>query len=161
MRLLAYHLIKLNKSLIWHHYGEVNASWWFGNRNQHSNQKHVLTLRTLDLSTYQWPMLIMERLIKQYIINHTDLDRHQFAYRSRSSTQYAVICLTTTITSFIDESPSNYARYLFPDFLSAFNTINVEYLIPLLNYLDSDATAWKSSFLRNRTRRTIVYILIG
>ena len=87
---------------------------------------------------------IMERLIKQYIINHTDLDRHQFAYRSRRSTQYAILCLKTTITSFIDKSPSNYARYLFPDFSSAFNTINVEYLIPLLNYLDSDVDQVRS-----------------
>ena len=99
---------------------------------------------------------IMERLIKQYIINHTVLDRHQFAYRSRRSTQDAVLCLTTTITSFIDKSPSNYARCLFLDFSSAFNTINVEYLIPLLNHLDSNVTAWIASFLSNRTQRTIV-----
>jgi len=46
---------------------------------------------------------ILERLIKNYISNHTPLDKFQFAYRSLRSTQDAVLCLTTTATNFVDK----------------------------------------------------------
>ena len=99
---------------------------------------------------------IMERLIKQYVISHTPLDSHQFAYRSDRSTQDAILCLTTTVTTFIDKLATNYARCLFLDFSSAFNTINVSSLISQLQHLDSAVTEWISSFLSDRVQRTIV-----
>jgi len=72
---------------------------------------------------------MMERLVKHYIITHTAMDHLQFAYRANRSTQDALLCLTTTITDFIDKKASNYARCLFLDFSSAFNTIHVPDLI--------------------------------
>ena len=68
---------------------------------------------------------MLERQLKSYITEHTAMDRHQFAYHQKRSTQDAVLCLTTTITNFIDKAASNYARCLFLDFSSAFNTIRV------------------------------------
>ena len=98
----------------------------------------------------------MERLLKTYIVNNTPLDQHQFAYRAQRSTQDAVLCLITTITSFIDIDAANYARCLFLDFSSAFNTISVSNLISELQHLDSRVTNWVSSFLTGRTQRTMV-----
>ena len=99
---------------------------------------------------------MMERLVKHYIIIHTAMDQLQFAYRANRSTQDALLCLTTTITDFIDKKASNYARCLFLDFSSAFNTIHVPDLISQLSHLDSNVTEWIYSFLTNRTQRTIV-----
>ena len=98
----------------------------------------------------------MERLIKHYVISHTPLDNHQFAYRSNRSTQDAILCLTTTVTTFIDKLASNYARCLFLDFSSAFNTINVSNLLSQILHLDSSVVEWISSFLSNRVQRTMV-----
>ena len=83
---------------------------------------------------------MLERLIKHYITQHTPMDPYQFAYRSNRSTQDAVMCLTTTVTNFIDKAQNNYARCLFLDFSLAFNTIREDNLIPLLLHLDSNIT---------------------
>ena len=99
---------------------------------------------------------ILERLMKTYISNHTPLDKFQFAYRSHRSTQDAVLCLTTTVTNFIDKQACNYSRCLFLDFSSAFNTINVSHLIPKLQHLDCNVTGWIASFLSGRVQRTLV-----
>ena len=99
---------------------------------------------------------MMERLIKHYIVTNTTMDKYQFAYRAKRSTQDALLCLTTTITNFIDQRASNYARCLFLDFSSAFNTIHVPDLISELAHLDSNVTEWIYSFLSNRVQRTIV-----
>ena len=98
----------------------------------------------------------MERLLKTYITENTPLDKYQFAYRARRSTQDAVLCLTTTVTNFIDQHSSYYARCLFLDFSSAFNTIDVKHLLPELKHLDSHVINWVASFLTCRTQRTIV-----
>ena len=80
----------------------------------------------------------MERLLETCITENTPLDRYQFAYRARRSTQDAVPrCLTTTVTNFIDQNSSYYARCLFLDFSSAFNTIDVRHLLPELKHLDA------------------------
>jgi len=95
---------------------------------------------------------MLERLIKHYIITHTPMDKYQFAYRTSQSTQDALLCLTTTVTSFIDKKASNYARCLFLDFSSAFNTISIPDLITQLTHLDSNVTEWIYSFLTNRVQ---------
>ena len=86
---------------------------------------------------------------------HIPMDPYQFAYRSNRSIQDAVMCLTTTVTNFIHKAQTNYTRCLFLDFSSAFNTIRVEYLIPLLQHLDSNITQWIISFLSNHGQQTI------
>ena len=68
----------------------------------------------------------------------------------------AILCLTTTVTIFIDKLASNYARCLFLDFSSAFNTINVSNLLSQILHLDSSVVEWISSFLSNRVQRTMV-----
>ena len=65
------------------------------------------------------------------------------------------MCLTTIVTNSINKAQTNSARCLFLDFSSAFNTIRVEYLIPLLQHLDSNITQWIISFLSNRRQQTI------
>ena len=98
----------------------------------------------------------MEKLIKQYVISNTQMDQHQYAYRAKRSCQDALLCLNTTVTHFIDQNPSYYARCLFLDFSSAFDTINTSMLMPKLTHLDINVSNWIASFLSNRTQRTLV-----
>ena len=116
--------------------------------------EHLKQYRPIALTSCLCKM--MERLIKHYIVTNTTMDKYQFAYRAKRSTQDALLCLTTTITNFIDQRASNYARCLFLDFSSAFNTIHVPDLISELSHLDSSVTEWIYSFLSNRVQRTIV-----
>ena len=99
---------------------------------------------------------MLERQLKTYITEHTAMDRYQFAYRPKRSTHDAVLCLTTSITIFIDIASSNSARCLFLDFSSEFNTIRLEYLILLLQHLDSRVTGWVTSFPINCVQQTMV-----
>jgi hypothetical protein len=99
---------------------------------------------------------ILEKLIKWYVCQHTELDPLQFAYRSGRSTQDAVLQLITTVTTCIDAKATNLSRCLFLDFSSAFNTINVSLLIDKLQHLDLRVTKWVSSFLSNRIQYTQV-----
>ena len=99
---------------------------------------------------------LLEKLIKRYIVENTKLDPLQFAYQAGRSTQDAVLMLLTEITSFIDRKASNYARCLFLDFSSAFNTINVTILIDKLTHLDPKIVGWVSDFLSNRMQFTIM-----
>ena len=119
-----------------------------------NNPKEIKQYRPIALTSCLCK--VMERLIKHYVITHTPLDTHQFAYRSHRSTQDAILCLTSTVTSFIDKIATNYARCLFLDFSSAFNTINVSNLISQLHHLDSAVTEWICSFLSDRVQRTMV-----
>jgi hypothetical protein len=95
---------------------------------------------------------LLEKLVKCYIVNNTSLDKYQFAYQPNRSTQDALLCLLTTITSFIDLK----ARSLFLDFSSAFNTISVNKLVSRLSHLDNNVVAWVRSFLSNRIQYTKV-----
>ena len=99
---------------------------------------------------------LLRGLSQAYIVKNTPLDIHQFAYRAKRSTQDAVLCLITSITSYIDLQAANYARCLFLDFSSAFNTISVSNLLTELQHLGFRVVNWVSSFLTGRTQRTIV-----
>jgi len=99
---------------------------------------------------------MLERLLKHYVITHTLMDKYQFTYHTNRSTQDALLCLTTNVTSFIDKNASNYTRCLFLDFSSAFNTISIPDLITQLTHLDSNVTEWIYSFLTNKVQSTIV-----
>ena len=72
----------------------------------------------------------MEKLIKQYVISITEMDQHQYANRAKRSCQDALLCLNRTVTHFIDQIPFYYARCLFLDFSSAFNTLNTSMIMP-------------------------------
>ena len=99
---------------------------------------------------------LLEKLLKNYILSVTTLDDHQFAYRPRRSTQDAVLCLLTNIIQFIDLQASNYARCLYLDFSSAFNTINVDKLMLRLSHLNSNVSNWIYSFLSARVQYTSI-----
>ena len=64
---------------------------------------------------------IMVRMLKVEIASH--LDPLQFAYRAGRSTEDAVISVTHLINKHL-ETPAAYARVLFADFSSAFDTIH-------------------------------------
>ena len=68
-------------------------------------------------------MKTIERLVLQFLQSIIELDQFQFAYHNNRSVDDAV-----SLGLFYDlqhlDSPSNYARILFVDFSSAFNTIN-------------------------------------
>ena len=69
-------------------------------------------------------MKFFERLILSHILPHvqSQLDPYQLAYRSRRGTDDAIACLLHKLFEHM-ETAGNYARILFIDFSSAFNTI--------------------------------------
>ena len=77
---------------------------------------------------------VFERIVQEIIkkqISH-NLDTFQFAYKSNSSTVDAIVTLLHTVTKHLDKSSTNYARCLFIDYQSAFNTIQPHMLIDML-----------------------------
>ncbi len=70
-------------------------------------------------------MKVFERLVKSHISSSipVTLDPLQFAYRSNRSTDDAISHILHSSLTHIDSSNGNYARLLFIDYSSAFNTI--------------------------------------
>ncbi len=70
-------------------------------------------------------MKVFERLVKSHISSSipATLDPLQFAYRSNRSTDDAISHILHSSLTHIDSSNGNYARLLFIDYSSAFNTI--------------------------------------
>ena len=69
-------------------------------------------------------MKAFERIVLKYIksLIPSGFDQYQFAYRANRSTEDAItLCLHRILQHL--ESPSTYARVLFIDYSSAFNTI--------------------------------------
>ncbi|KAK3515427.1 hypothetical protein QTP70_019918, partial [Hemibagrus guttatus] len=98
-------------------------------------------------------MKSFERLVLSYLKDITDplLDPLQFAYRSNRSVDDAVILALHFILQHLD-SPGSYARILFVDFSSAFNTIIPALLrdkLFQLNVPDS-MCSWITDFLTDR-----------
>ncbi|KAI3367297.1 hypothetical protein L3Q82_008339 [Scortum barcoo] len=80
------------------------------------------------------------------------LDPHQFAYRSNRSTEDAVSTALHCVLSHL-ENKNTYARMLFVDFSSAFNTVIPSKLITKLGDLGISTTPlryWIMDFLTNR-----------
>ncbi|KAK3521326.1 hypothetical protein QTP70_003167 [Hemibagrus guttatus] len=98
-------------------------------------------------------MKSFERLVLSYLKDITDplLDPLQFAYRANRSVDDAVNMALHFILQHLD-SPGSYARILFVDFSSAFNTIIPALLrdkLFQLNVPDS-MCSWITDFLTNR-----------
>ncbi len=70
-------------------------------------------------------MKVFERLVKSHISSSipVTLDPLQFTYRSNRSTDDAISHILHSSLTHIDSSNGNYARLLFIDYSSAFNTI--------------------------------------
>lgn len=99
-------------------------------------------------------MKCFEKLVRGYIISclPPSLDPHQFAYRANRSTEDAIA------TALHLEKQGSYARLLFVDFSSAFNTILPDRLVTKLvgRGLPSSICIWILDFLTNRSQRVRV-----
>ena len=95
---------------------------------------------------------IMVRMLKVEIASH--LDPLRFAYRAGRSTEDAVISVTHLINKHL-ETPAAYARVLFADFSSAFDTIHPLLLIQKLIKLEvsPNVIQWFHSFVTNRSQQ--------
>uniref|UniRef100_A0A8C5AV64 Reverse transcriptase domain-containing protein n=1 Tax=Gadus morhua TaxID=8049 RepID=A0A8C5AV64_GADMO len=101
-------------------------------------------------------MKCLERLVAQHIkaCLPASFDPHQFAYRANRSTEDAIaITLHSTLSHL--EHPGTYARLLFIDYSSAFNTIIPDILINKLLglHLPASTCAWIKDFLSNRPQQ--------
>ncbi|KAF7649075.1 hypothetical protein LDENG_00147890 [Lucifuga dentata] len=98
-------------------------------------------------------MKCFERLVMQHIKNclPANLDPLQFAYRTNRSTEDA-ISTTLHLTLSHLERKNTYARILFIDFSSAFNTIIPQQLVEKLRLLEVDTGTcnWVLNFLTQR-----------
>ena len=101
-------------------------------------------------------MKVMERLVLAHLKRITDpaLDPLQFAYRANRSTEDAVTMALHYVLNHLDTA-GNYARILFVDFSSAFNTILPPILEHQLSLLQVPASTrrWITDFLTNRPQR--------
>lgn len=99
-------------------------------------------------------MKCFERLIKDFICSSLpgSLDPLQFAYRPNRSTDDAISHVLHTTLSHLDIGKGNYARLLFIDYSSAFNTIVPLRLVTKLRDLgfSSSLCSWVLSFLTDR-----------
>ncbi len=98
-------------------------------------------------------MKSLERLVLAYLkyITKPLLDPLQFAYRANRSVDDAVNMGLHYILQHLDK-PGNYARILFVDFSSAFNTIMPDFLSDKLTQLSvpTSICQWITSFLTDR-----------
>ncbi|XP_068098274.1 L-amino-acid oxidase-like [Hyperolius riggenbachi] len=101
-------------------------------------------------------MKLLERLVLAHLKRYTDahLDQLQFAYRANRSVEDAINACLAYNTEHL-ENPASYARILFLDFSSAFNTICPDILLSNLVQLGVDPTlrAWIKDFLTNRMQQ--------
>jgi hypothetical protein len=79
----------------------------------------------------------MERLVLRHLLQQVDnqLDAYQFAYKRKRGVDDASTLLIHTISEHL-EKPGNYARVMFLDFSSAFNTMRPSILISKLESLN-------------------------
>ncbi len=99
-------------------------------------------------------MKVFERLVKSHISSSipVTLDPLQFAYRSNRSTDDAISHILHSSLTHIDSSNGNYARLLFIDYSSAFNTIVPTKLAVKLSDLGLNTSLcnWIQDFLTGR-----------
>ena len=80
-------------------------------------------------------MKCFEKIIKNRLLLYVNLDEFQFAYKKSRSTKDACIGLDYFLRSHL-EDPCTYARVLFVDFTSAFNTIVPSILLEKLESMN-------------------------
>jgi len=90
-------------------------------------------------------------MLKAEVANN--LDPLQFAYRQGRGTEDAIISIMHLILKHLENNKA-YARLLFIDFSSAFNTIQTPLLISKMEQLSVNPAIikWYSSFLTDRTQ---------
>ena len=94
-----------------------------------------------------------EKLVLRSLLNEVgdSLDPFQFAYKAKRNVEDAVLCFCNTLLKHLDKQRT-YARVLFIDFSSAFNTMQPHLLIEklLLLKINPHLCAWVLDFLTNR-----------
>ncbi len=118
-----------------------------------SNVKCLNDYRPVALTSI--PAKCLERLIIKHIkeARPSTLDPYQFLYRENRSTEDAIAIVLHTLLEHL-EFKNNYARMLFVDYSSAFNTIRSYKLRSKLHNLGLNTTLcnWMVDFLTNRTQ---------
>ena len=104
-------------------------------------------------------MKCFEKLFLMHLLSLVSplLDPLQFAYQANRSTDDAVSCLLHKLLEHL-ETAGSYARILFVDFSSAFNTIQRHIMIKKLQnlHVPLSMTRWIFDFLSNRPQRVRV-----
>ena len=105
-------------------------------------------------------MKSLERILLQHLISITEekLDPCQYAYKKGCGTEDAVATLVHLVTKHLDQSNEHYARVLFLDYSSAFNTIQSDILVSKMVQLELNPYLihWYACFLTNRVQRVKV-----
>lgn len=129
--------------------------------NLHKNpstkkEQHQLPERQPPGSAHTIITKCFEKLIRAHIISilPPGFDPHQFAYRANRSTDDAIATALHSTLSHLEQRGS-YARLLFVDYSSAFNTIIPERLVIRLSDLglSSSMCSWIMDFLSDRPQR--------
>ena len=98
-------------------------------------------------------MKCLERLVLRHLLRQCQdhLDQLQFAYKKKRGVEDASTLLIHTITEHL-EKPGCFAKVLFIDFSSAFNTMRPSILINKLQIhgVDSNLLLWILDYLRHR-----------
>ncbi len=101
----------------------------------------------------------MEKIVRKHLLDGVAsmLDPLQFAYRARRGVEDASVTLLNLVSKHLEDTQT-YARILFIDFSSAFNTIEPCVLIRRLISMDvnSDLVLWICDFLTDRPQRVCV-----
>ena len=105
------------------------------------------------------PMKCAEKIILKHLRRETanHQDPLQFAYTTKRSPEDAILTMLHNLHQHLDK-PGTYARILFVDFSSAFNTIQPHLLVSkLLNMtVNPKIIDWIFSFLTNRPQRVLI-----
>ena len=111
-----------------------------------NNDLRPVALTSIIMKCFE--KLILRRLLNQV---HTSLDPYQFAYKNARSCEDAVLLMLEKLYHHLD-TPKHYARILFIDFSSAFNTIQPHLLMQKLSALkvSEQIQAWVLQFLMDR-----------
>ena len=112
------------------------------------------------ISLLATPSKILEKIvldsIKPLFLEH--IDKYQFGYLPLSSTTCALIHLLDRITAILEEDDAMGVAVLSLDYSKAFDTITHSTLINKLHLFNFPPgfIAWISSYLYNRTQRTVI-----
>ena len=94
-----------------------------------------------------------EKCVLKLLINEVkdQLDPFQFAYKEKRNVEDACLLFTNNVLKHLEKN-GNYARILFIDFSSAFNTIQPHVMVQKLKDLNvrNGIIAWVLEFLTNR-----------
>ena len=96
-----------------------------------SSPKELNDYRPISLTSV--PFKTLERIVQEHLCRESAsvLDKHQFSYQKKRSVEDATLTYTNLIYEHL-EKPNTYARTLFINFSSAFNTIKPHLLIQKL-----------------------------